>query len=84
MLLNASHLPEAKRTEADLAERIISHLRGSDDKQKVALVWEGYVAALTEWGQIELDVFSRLFALLPEGDRPETGLIALGFHDEEG
>jgi hypothetical protein len=52
-------------TEAELQNRITRHLKWRPLSCEVALIWHGYLAGLLEWGRIEIDVFSRLSALLP-------------------
>ena len=52
-------------TEEELRNRITRQLgwRGATDA--VALIWQGYLTALLEWGLIQVDVCDRLTALLP-------------------
>jgi hypothetical protein len=53
-------------TEEELRNRIIRQLSWHSKVDTVALIWHGYLAALLEWGLIEVDVFERLSALPPE------------------
>ncbi|WP_454726961.1 MULTISPECIES: hypothetical protein [Cupriavidus] len=53
-------------TESELRERIQRQLARRGATETVALIWHGYLSGLLEWGLIEIDVFGRLCALLPE------------------
>ncbi|WP_244136301.1 hypothetical protein [Burkholderia sp. BCC0405] len=58
-------------TELELRERIERQIARRGATDAVALVWHGYLTGLLEWGLIELDVFTRLSALLPTIGRVE-------------
>ncbi|NSX12965.1 hypothetical protein HTY52_02575 [Cupriavidus taiwanensis] len=64
-------------TEEELRDRIIRQLEWRGSSDVVALIWHGYLAALLEWGVIELPVFERLFALLPEAGGEELVELSL-------
>ena len=81
--MNITHLLEIQRSEAELAKRIETHLSGSDDKRKVALVWAGYLVGLGEWRGIGHGIMGDLFASMPMEDRLEIARIAEGFHDND-
>lgn len=53
-------------TEEELRNRITRQLEWRGPSDAVALIWRGYLAALSEWGVIEVQVFDRLSALLPD------------------
>jgi hypothetical protein len=53
-------------TYDELAKRITEHLVSAPDSAElVAACWEGYLAALIEWGLITPDDHARLGRLLP-------------------
>ena len=65
----------------DLAGRIAASAmtNGGVIPKDVALVWDGYLAALIEWGLITVDEHFRLVDLLPSiPDSPVIGVF-LGF-----
>lgn len=65
-------------TEIDLKDRITRQLSwNSSAKENVALIWRGYLAGLLEWGLIEVSVFDRLIALLPQVGNPELYELSL-------
>jgi hypothetical protein len=51
-------------SEGELSERIQEHLAASPDDREVPVMWQGYLAALIEWGLISVDAHARLSALL--------------------
>ncbi|WDD93022.1 hypothetical protein Bsp3421_003067 [Burkholderia sp. FERM BP-3421] len=51
--------------ESELHDRIERQLAWRGATDTVALIWHGYLSGLLEWGLIEIDVFDRLCALLP-------------------
>lgn len=53
-------------TEEELRNRILRHLEWRNSSDAVALIWRGYLAALSEWGLIEQDICQRLCSILPE------------------
>jgi len=53
-------------TEEELRNRILRQLEWRGSTDTVALLWHGYLAALLEWGAIEINVFDRLIVLLPD------------------
>jgi hypothetical protein len=53
-------------TEEELRNRISRQIQWRDSSDTVALIWRGYLAALSEWGLIELHVFDHLSSLLPD------------------
>lgn len=53
-------------TEEELRNRITRQLEWRGSSDAVALIWRGYLAALSAWGVIEVHVFDRLSALLPD------------------
>jgi hypothetical protein len=52
-------------TEEELRNRILHQLDWRGPTDTVALIWHGYLAALLEWGRIEVNVHARLLSLLP-------------------
>ncbi len=52
-------------TEEELRNRILRQLEWRDSSDTVALIWHGYLAALLEWGVIEVPIFERLSVILP-------------------
>ncbi len=61
-----------------LRSRIVEHLRARPDNPMVSAVWYGYLAALSEWGVIELKDHAELVKLLPGHGKAETNEVALG------
>ena len=60
-----------------------SHFGGAIPRD-VALVWDGYFAALIEWGQISPAEHAELLALLPVmPDSPVVGML-LGWQRDTG
>lgn len=53
-------------TEEELRNRISRQLEWRGSSDVVALIWRGYLAALSEWGVIDVPVYGRLSALLPD------------------
>lgn len=51
-------------TEDELRDRIQEHLTAHPDDPEVGVMWQGYLAALIEWGLISIDEHARLTALL--------------------
>jgi len=68
----------SKPTEQELADRVAKQLAWSSDKATVIHVWQGYLAGLYEWGQIDLDVYSRLSSALPKGADKEIAELFMG------
>lgn len=58
----AVRIPE----EAGLASRITAHLKARPSNERVALLWQGYLAALFEWGSIDFKMYERLASLVPD------------------
>ncbi|RUL69437.1 hypothetical protein [Dyella choica] len=52
-------------SEEELRGRISRQLRWRESSNTVALIWRGYLAALLDWGLIEVHVFERLSKMLP-------------------
>ncbi|MFN5350364.1 MAG: hypothetical protein ACK5A0_12640 [Polaromonas sp.] len=64
-------------TEEELRNRITRQLEWRGSTDEVALIWHGYLAGLMEWGLIEVHVFDRLKALLPQvGNKELSELFA--------
>ena len=53
-------------TKEELHDRITRHLEWRGSTDTIALIWRGYLAALLEWGLIEVHAFNKLSALLPD------------------
>jgi hypothetical protein len=53
-------------TEEELHDRICRHLVWQNSSEAVALIWRGYLTALSEWGVIDVSVCTRLCGLLPD------------------
>ena len=70
-------------TEAELSDRIRSHLERKPGRIDVAQTWCGYIGALMEWGVIEPSVHDRLYALLPRVDQSASFEIALGEYADQ-
>jgi len=65
-------------TVAEMRERLAECARhgGGVIPRDAALVWDGYFAALIEWGLISLTKHAELLALLPElPDSPVLGVF---------
>jgi hypothetical protein len=52
-------------TEEELRNRIRRQLQWHGSTDTVALIWHGYLAALLEWGVIDIQIYDRLISLLP-------------------
>lgn len=52
-------------SEDDLRRRISRQIDWRGETKEVVLIWRGYLAALFEWGAIELGAYERLSKLLP-------------------
>jgi hypothetical protein len=67
----------------DRIQREISHFGGTLP-ERVALVWDGYIAALLEWGLITVSQHKELSDMLP--DIPDNPVMAifLGRGRDEG
>jgi hypothetical protein len=64
-------------TEDELSNRITRQLEWRGTSDTVALIWHGYLAGLLEWGLIEVYVYDRLTALLPQiGNKELSELFA--------
>jgi|GEM_PF-1077417 len=64
-------------TEEELRNRITRQLEWRGSTDEVVLIWHGYLAALLEWGVIEVHVFKSLSALLPQvGNKELSELFA--------
>jgi hypothetical protein len=53
-------------SEEELRGRILRQMEWRGGAREVALIWRGYLAALFEWGAIELAPYERLSKLLPD------------------
>ena len=53
-------------TKEELHRRINNQLVWRGPTDTVALIWHGYLAALLEWGAIDVNLFNELSDLLPE------------------
>lgn len=71
--------PEPRESiEAELRGRIQADARAHEGTlpREVVIGWEGYLAALIEWGQLPVDGHARLCALLPRiEDSPVTHIL---------
>lgn len=64
-------------TEEELRNRITRQLEWRGTSDAVVLIWHGYLAGLLEWGLIEVHVYDRLTALLPQvGNKELSELFA--------
>ena len=70
-------------TEEELRDRITAHLKLRNSSDTVALIWSGYIAALSEWGLISPEAYRRLCALLPEVGYEETMELITGTATQE-
>ncbi len=66
-------------TEEELRNRITRQLEWRGTSDATVLVWHGYLAGLLEWGLIEVHVYDRLMALLPQVGNKELSEL---FSDE--
>jgi hypothetical protein len=53
-------------TEEELRNRITRQIEWRGSTNTVTLIWHGYLAALLEWGVIEVYAFKNLSSLLPD------------------
>lgn len=70
--------PALMRTEAELRWRMEADARayGGTLPREAIIGWEGYLAALIEWGTLSLAEHARLCKLLPPiGDSPVTHIL---------
>ncbi len=65
-------------TEEELRNRIARQLEWRNSSDTVALIWHGYLTGLVEWGLIEIPVFDRLTALLPQVGNKELCELSTG------
>lgn len=66
-------------TEEELRERISKQLAWRQSSDTVALIWRGYLAALLEWGLLEVDVYDRILnTLLPRVGSEELYELSSG------
>lgn len=64
-------------TEDELRNRITRQLGWRGATNTVVLLWHGYLAALLEWGVIEVHVYDSLSKLLPPvGSKEQSELFA--------
>jgi hypothetical protein len=68
----------SKPKEQDLLSRINAQMSFSIEPDKCNLVWQGYLAGLYEWDQIDLDVYTRLQEQLPKKGGREIAELFLG------
>jgi len=67
-----------RQTVAEIRARLAECARhyGGAIPRDAALVWDGYFAALIEWGLVSPDEHAELLALLPPlPDSPEMGVF---------
>ncbi|MFA5951345.1 MAG: hypothetical protein WC807_13780 [Hyphomicrobium sp.] len=62
--------------------RIKEHLQHRDS-DVVRLLWKGYLAALLEWGLLEVNDYDELKVLFSDVGKEELREIFLGFPDED-
>lgn len=55
----------------ELKQRIEQQLSWSRNRAAASLLWKGYLTGLYEWGQIELEDYTKLCAGLPIGGEVE-------------
>lgn len=72
-------MPREYPTEDELRRRILHHLERRGPTEKVCCLWQGYLAALVEWGLIDSRRYDALMKLIP--DTRTTELYEL-FADE--
>ena len=53
-------------SEDELRRRILHHLERRGPTQTVCGMWQGYLAALVEWGLIDSRRYDTLVALIPD------------------
>ncbi|RDI09699.1 hypothetical protein DFO48_107223 [Comamonas sp. AG1104] len=64
-------------TEEELRNRITRQLGWRGPTDTVVLLWHGYLAALLEWGVIEVHLYDSLSKLLPPmGSKEQSELFA--------
>jgi hypothetical protein len=72
-----AEVPTLEELQARLTEAVIYY--GGELPKEAALVWEGYFAALLEWGLISVGIHAALADMLPKiTDNPVMGIF-LGF-----
>jgi hypothetical protein len=77
----ARELPTFAELESRVRQSAAAH--GGSIPRDVALVWDGYFAALLEWGLISVDEHARLVDLLPSvPNNPVLGVF-LGWDREQ-
>jgi hypothetical protein len=76
-------MPE-KPTIEEIKYRITQHLaaRGAPEMRDVSIAWEGYIAALLEWGLISPHDHDVLRELLPETSSKVVYEIFVGLPEE--
>ena len=74
-------MPQEYPSETELRRRITHHLERRGPTPTVCGMWQGYLAALVEWGLIDSSRYDALLALIP--DARLTELYEL-FDDVEG
>ena len=65
-------------SEEELSNRLLKHLMWRESSPEVSLLWEGYLAALLEWGLIEVQINDRLMAHIPDVGLKELHELAVG------
>lgn len=68
----------SKPKEEALLYRMNKQMSFSLEPDKCNLVWQGYLAGLYEWDQIDLDVYTRLQEQLPKKGGREIAELFLG------
>lgn len=69
-------------TKAELVDRITTHLSRRENSEVVNLLWKGYLAALLEWGLLEVGDYDDLKELVSDVGQEELREIFLGFPEE--
>lgn len=64
--------------EEELSQRLLKHLRLRNRSPEVSILWEGYLAALLEWDLIEVQVYDRLMAHIPNFGLKELNELSTG------
>lgn len=64
--------------EAEIQTRIAEHLAADPNNPVVLAVWQGYLAALIEWGLVSIDAHARLTALLGGAGADEVSAVLIG------
>ncbi len=76
-------IPDEGETEKRISEHL-AYAQSEEEKREAALLWEGYLAALGEWGMIHGDEYDRCLALIKAypSKYDVSKILWLGIHEE--